>query len=161
MKVSYIHLICHELRCFTALLIPLKPGWEEEIIITHNLPFFVICLNSYTRNLDRSSPLFGSWLVKVIEGIRHDISRKPTRTRSGWKVSMTRNLTLKMYVYDLLLHSIWGLLVEQQQWLLPFELLVQTSLSPQDPPTGQGSLLTTTSYQPISSGWSTSGHTAS
>jgi hypothetical protein len=42
-----------------------------------------------------------------------------------------------------------ALLVQQQQRLLPFELLVQTLLSPQDPPTGPGSLLTKTSYQRI------------
>ena len=54
---------------------------------------------------------------------------------------------------DLLLHSIWGLLVEQQQWSLPFELLVQTLLSSQNPPTCQRSLLTKTSSQPISSRW--------
>ena len=39
--------------------------------------------------------------VKVIEGIRHDIARKPTRTVSGWKVSMTRHFTLKICGYDL------------------------------------------------------------
>jgi len=85
----------------------------------------------------------------VIQGIQHDISRNLTRTISSWKVSTTRHFTLKMWIYDLLLDSIWSLLVEQQQRSLTFELLVQTSLSPQDPPTSQASLMTKTSYEPI------------
>jgi len=32
---------------------PMKPGSEDEIIITHFLPFFVICSNSYSRILER------------------------------------------------------------------------------------------------------------
>jgi len=39
----------------------IKPSWEKEIIITHILPFFVVCSNSFPRNLDRGSLSFGSW----------------------------------------------------------------------------------------------------
>lgn len=39
---------------------PAKPSWEQEIIITHILPIFVTCSNSYCRNLDKCSPLFSS-----------------------------------------------------------------------------------------------------
>jgi len=35
---------------------PMKSVWEKEIIITHILPSFVICSNSYTSISDRCSP---------------------------------------------------------------------------------------------------------
>jgi len=63
MKASYIHLRCHELE-FHFAFDSMKPGWEKEIIITHFPPSFVICSNSYTRILDRSSSLFSSWLYR-------------------------------------------------------------------------------------------------
>jgi hypothetical protein len=50
-----------------------------------------------------------------MEGIRYDMSRNLTRTISGWKVSMTRHIVLKMCVSNLLLYSIQDLLVELQQ----------------------------------------------
>jgi len=53
--------------------------------------------------------------VKAIERIRQDISRNPTRIVSGWKVSMTRQYTLKICVYDLQFDQCEALLVEQQQ----------------------------------------------
>jgi len=105
--------------------------------------------------------LFQFMTVKVIEGIGHDFSRKPTSTISGWMASMTKHCTLKMCVYDTLFHWIWALVLKQQHWLLSFELLVQTLLSPQDPNTGKGSLLTKASDEPIHSWWSLIRHTAS
>jgi len=79
-----------------------QPGpWAKEILITHMLSFFVICSNSYTRILDRCSPSYASMTLQVIEGLWYDISRNPTRTISSLKVSMTRDITHKLCVYDL------------------------------------------------------------
>ena len=46
----------------------ITPRWEKEIIVTQILPFFVIRSNSYTRILNRSSLLFGSWLLRSWKG---------------------------------------------------------------------------------------------
>jgi len=79
-----------------------QPGpWEKETLITHIPPFFVICSNSYTRILNRCSPLYASMTLQVIDGIWFDISRNPTRTLSSMKLSMTRDITHKLCVYDL------------------------------------------------------------
>jgi len=59
MKASYIDFLCHGL-VFHCTFDPMKPGWEKETIVTHIPPFFVICSNSDSRILDRSSPLFNS-----------------------------------------------------------------------------------------------------
>jgi len=79
-----------------------QPGpWEKETLITHILPFFVICSNSYTRILDRCSPSYASMTLQVIEGIWYDITWNPTRIISRMKVSMTRDITHKLWIYDL------------------------------------------------------------
>jgi hypothetical protein len=52
-------------------------------------------------------PIFVQFIaVKVIEGIRYEFSRKATRNISSKKISMTRDFSLQMCAYDLLLHSI-------------------------------------------------------
>jgi len=77
-----------------------QPDWETESLTTHILPFFVISSNSYTIILDRCSPLYASMTLQVIEGIWYDISSNPTRTISSVKVSMTRDITHKLCMYD-------------------------------------------------------------
>jgi len=78
-----------------------QPGpWEKETLITQIPPLFVICSNSYTRILDRCSPLYASMTLQVIDGIWYDISRNPTRTISSMKVSTTRDITHKVCMYD-------------------------------------------------------------
>jgi len=81
--------------------------WEKETLITHILPFFVICSNSYTRILDRCSPSYAWMTLQVKDGIWYDISRKSTRTISSMKVSTTRDITHKLWVYDLATSFNW------------------------------------------------------
>jgi len=79
-----------------------QPGpWEKETLITHIPPFVVICSNSYSRILDRCSPLCTSMTSQVIEGIWYDISKNPTRTISSMKASKTRDITHKLCMCDL------------------------------------------------------------
>jgi hypothetical protein len=66
----------------------------------HTHPVFVICSSSYTRILDRCSPSYVSMTLQVIQAIWYDISRNHTRTISSMKISMTRDNTYKLYVYD-------------------------------------------------------------
>ena len=79
-----------------------QPGpWEKSTLITNFPPFFVICSNSYTRILDRCSPSYASMTLQVIERIWYAISCNQTRTVSSMKISMTRDNTHKLCVYDL------------------------------------------------------------
>jgi hypothetical protein len=64
---------------------------------------------------------------------------------------MTSHVTNKIFVYDIHLVQCEAVFGKHQQQLLPFECLLSTALSPQDLPTGHGSFLNITSYQPISS----------
>jgi len=74
---------------------------RKETLITHIPPFIVICSNSYTKVLDRCSPSYASITLQIIEGIWYDSSWNPTRTISSMKVSTSRDITHKLYVYDL------------------------------------------------------------
>jgi len=89
--------------CGVSLILwPLRPtrAWEEETLITHIPPLFVICLDSYTRIVDRCSHSRASMTLTGIEGIWYDISRNPIRTISSMKVSTTRDITQKLFLYD-------------------------------------------------------------
>jgi hypothetical protein len=78
------------------------PGlWKKETLITYIVPFFVICLNSYTRILDRCSPSYAFMTVWVIERIWYDSSRNLAWTIWCMKVSTTRDTTQKFCVNDL------------------------------------------------------------
>jgi len=79
-----------------------QPGSsEKETLITHIPPVFFISSNSYTRIFDRCSPSYVSMTSQVIEGIWYDLSRNPTRTIFSMKVSMTRNITHNLCMYNL------------------------------------------------------------
>ena len=43
---------------FHSTFAPMKAGREKDIILIHIPPFLVLCSNSYSRILDRCSPLF-------------------------------------------------------------------------------------------------------
>jgi len=75
--------------------------WEKETLITHILPFCIICSNSYTRIMARCSPSYASMTLLVIQGTWYDISRNPTGTISRVKVSTTRDIMHKLCLYDL------------------------------------------------------------
>jgi len=78
--------------------------WEKETLITRIPPLFFMCSNSYTSILHRCSPSYVSMTLLVKQGIWYDISRNPTRTISSMKVSMTRDITHMLCVYD---HATW------------------------------------------------------
>jgi len=122
---------------------------RKESIITHILPFFVICLNSYTRLGDRWSPSYASMTLRVIDWIRFEISRNPTRTISSIKVSTARDITHMLCVYTLATSfNRWPVsraaTVIGPNWA---SLPIHRS-SPHDPRSSQGSWLKHTSYQP-------------
>jgi len=78
-----------------------QPGWETQDLITCIPHFIVICSNSCTKVLDLCSPSYASMTFHVIEVIWYDICKNPRRTLSSMKVSMTRNITHKLCVYNL------------------------------------------------------------
>jgi len=99
-------LICHSVVTNCGVLHHLwsmKPtwAWENETLIRHIPPVFVICSNSDTRILDRCSPSYPGMSAKVIDMIWDDISRNRTRTMSGKKFSMRRDIIQKLCMYDL------------------------------------------------------------
>jgi len=99
-------------------LCSMKPtqAWEKETLITYILPFFVICLNSYTRILDRCSPSCASMTLTVTDGIWDDISRTQQELYPVWRLARLGILHKSCACTTLQPHSIEGLWVELQQW---------------------------------------------
>jgi hypothetical protein len=77
-----------------------KTDWKTATLIKHMLSFFIICLNSYTRILDRLSLSYVFIPIMIISGIEYDMSRSTARTISSLKISTNGNITLQMFVYE-------------------------------------------------------------
>jgi len=93
---------------------PMKPHTEKEIIITNTI-YRCYMLELVYNNLRYIFTCVQFMTVKVIEGIRPDISRNPTRNISSWKVSTRRHFTLRMGVNNLHCTQYEASFVEQQQ----------------------------------------------
>jgi len=76
-------------------------GWDKQTLITHILPFFGICSNSYIRIVDRCPPSYSWMTLQDMEWIWYYISRNLTRTISSLQVSTTWNITHKLCVFVL------------------------------------------------------------
>jgi len=136
-----------------------QPSWAKVTLITHILPFLIICSNSYTRKLDRCLSLYASMTLQIIEGTWYDISRNQTSTISSGKVSKSRNITHKLCVYDLATSLnrrplSWAATVLASYWTHCLSIIVLLSiLSPVKDRSW--------SKHSISAWWSLRGHTAS
>jgi len=94
-----------------------QPGpWEKETFVTHILPFFIICSNSYTGILDRCSPSRTSMTLTVVEGIWYDIFRTEQELYAVWRLARQGILQKRCACTTLQPLSIGGLWDERQQW---------------------------------------------
>jgi len=107
----------------------IQPGLKQESFINDIPLFFIVCLNSYSRTLDRWPPLYTSMILKIIDGIWYDISMNPTRTYIQYEGNAWLGILHIWYVCTTMQpESITGLWGKPQQQLLPIELLVKTLL---------------------------------
>jgi len=115
------HLISHSIviNCGVSLHLNfMKPtqAWENETLITHILPFFAICSNSYTRMLDRWSTSCASMTLTVIQGIWYLFSRTQQELHPVWRLPWLGILYKRCACTTFEPHPIRGLWAKQQQW---------------------------------------------